>query len=305
MSVTVRRNNLLACSLELPKHYRLDDILKFHGRDAFAIAESVDHHSLRKGLLWNNQAACLTIHFSENTANAELAIDGLVNTDDHCAFKNQIIRMLGLNQPIDDFEELYQRHPQLGLLIDNRPGLRIPVSASFFEALSWAIIGQQISVSAAIAIRRKLIQSADLCHSSGLFCYPNAHRLSEMSENDLRQAGFSQSKAQTLLTVSRMTVSGALALESWTDTPNIEDIHRQLQQIKGIGQWTINYALLRGLGWLDGSLHGDVAVRRGLQILLGSSSKINEMQCQQWLALFSPWRALVAAHLWAFIVRSG
>ncbi len=43
----------------------------------------------------------------------------------------------------------------------------------------------------------------------------------------------------------------------------------------------------------------DAAVRRGLQTLLQSSEPISETQASQWLAQFSPWRALVAAHLWA------
>ncbi len=66
------------------------------------------------------------------------------------------------------------------------------------------------------------------------------------------------------------------------------------------GHWTINYVLLRGFGWLDALLHGDIAVRRGLQKLLASPNKMSEKQVQQWLEQFSPWRALVAVHLWAF-----
>ncbi|MFT6552722.1 MAG: DNA-3-methyladenine glycosylase II [Zhongshania marina] len=69
--------------------------------------------------------------------------------------------------------------------------------------------------------------------------------------------------------------------------------------IRGIGPWTVNYVLLRGFGYLDGSLHGDVAVRRNLQLLLGREVKITAEETQVWLAQFSPWRALVAAHLWA------
>jgi 3-methyladenine DNA glycosylase/8-oxoguanine DNA glycosylase len=50
---------------------------------------------------------------------------------------------------------------------------------------------------------------------------------------------------------------------------------------------------------LDGLLPGDAAVRRGLQALLGSPGKITKDQTRQWLAAFSPWRALIAVHLWS------
>ena len=79
----------------------------------------------------------------------------------------------------------------------------------------------------------------------------------------------------------------------------IDTLRERLLDIRGIGPWTVNYTLLRGFGWLDGSLHGDVAVRHGMQILLDSPDKISEKAAQQWLAEFSPWRALLAAHLWA------
>lgn len=54
---------------------------------------------------------------------------------------------------------------------------------------------------------------------------------------------------------------------------------------------------MRGFAWLDGSLHGDAAVRRYLQVLL-QQEHISPKQTEQWLAQFAPWRALAAAHLW-------
>ena len=63
--------------------------------------------------------------------------------------------------------------------------------------------------------------------------------------------------------------------------------------------------LFSGFGFLDGSLHGDVAVRRNLQALLGREEKIDENETKRWLAQFSPWRALVAAHLWAMNKTDG
>lgn len=54
---------------------------------------------------------------------------------------------------------------------------------------------------------------------------------------------------------------------------------------------------MRGFAWLDGSLHGDAAVRRYLQVLLKQDT-LTAKQTEQWLQQFSPWRALVAAHLW-------
>lgn len=289
----------ISLAIELPPGFRANDILAFHRRDPLLVAERVEADRLEKGFVWQGRAACLTIRFYSGHADAELAIDAATTGNHAAALERMVRRMLGLAQRIDDFERTYRAHPQLGQLIARHPGLRVPLSATPFEALTWAITGQQISVSAAISIRRRLIQAAGLKHSGGLSCHPDAAQIARMSEEDLRGAGFSRSKAVTLIALSQRVQENLLPLDAWSDTLPVAEMREQLLLVPGIGPWTVNYALLRGFGWLDGSLHGDVAVRRGLQLLLNRADKVTEEQAKRWLADFSPWRALIAAHLWA------
>ena len=289
----------LTCLIDLPEFFRATDILAFHKRDTQEIAEQVTEKILRKGMVWAGHPACLTIRFYDRQAEVELAIDGGVAVGDTQVLTATVRRMLGLSQDIEGFERVYRTHPQLRRLIVRQPGLRVPVAATPFEALTWAVTGQQISVSAAVSLRRKLISAANVRHSCGLLCHPAAGRLAELGEDTVRQAGFSTTKARTLLALSQLVTENKLPLDEWTKTVPVEEIRERLLAVPGIGPWTVNYTLLRGFGWLDGSLHGDAAVRRGLQALLGVSEKISEEQAQEWLAGFSPWRALIAAHLWA------
>jgi len=293
------------CLIELPWSFRTRDILAFHGRDPLSLAERVSVDTLQKGLAWQGRAACLTLRFHLRHVEAELAIDGTPVQHEAAALAAMVRRMLGLTQRIDDFEQSYRMHPQLGPLIGRRPGLRVPLSPTPFEALTGAVVGQQINVIAAVALRRRLIQAAGLVHSSGLACYPDARRLVCLSEAELRQAGLSRTKAQTLSALSRLVQEELLPLATWTETLPVEEIRAQLLNVRGVGPWTVNYALLRGYGWLDGSLHGDAAVRRGLQTLLGETEIVTEEYAQRWLAGFSPWRALIAAHLWAMRPSDG
>ena len=299
-----------SCAIPLPASFRAGDILAFHRRDAQEIAERVTASSLHKGLLWADAPACLNIHLAADMATAELDIDDIDAIDDNgiagsaatsseAIFQAMLRRMLGLTQDIEQFASRYHQHPQLGPLIAGHPGLRVPLTATPFEALTWAITGQQISVRAAVSVRRKLIVATGRRHSSGLFCYPEARQIAALSDDDLRQAGFSMSKTRSLRSLAQGVLSGKLPLAAWLTTLPIDEIREQLLAVPGIGPWTVNYALLRGFGNLDGSLHGDVAVRRKLQALLASPEKISEAQARDWLAPFTPWRALVAAHLWA------
>ena len=289
----------LNCRIDLPVGFRYNDVLAFHRRDEQQIAERIDDNDLHKGLVWEGCPACLIVRFDDECAVVELEIDGVSNDGDQNRLERMARRMLGLTQRIEVFEQEYRSHPQVGGLIARNSGLRVPLSPTPFEALIWAITGQQISVSAAVSIRRKLIQAAGLRHSSGLWCVPDSTQIANMADEDLRHAGFSKSKSHTLKVLSKLVSGGSLSVNEWVDAPSEDEIRSQLLAIRGIGPWTVNYTLLRGFGWLDGSLHGDVAVRRNLQVLLGRTEKVGEEEAKQWLAEFSPWRALVAAHLWA------
>ncbi|MCK2126441.1 3-methyladenine DNA glycosylase 2 [Thauera aromatica] len=289
----------LRCEIALPRDFRPADVLAFHRRDPQQLAERVEAGLLHKGIAWEGRPACLTIRFEAQRAELVLAIDGLPTPTLATAVLERLARrMLGLMQPVAEFERTHARHPQLGPLIARNRGLRVPLAPTPFEALSWAITGQQISLGAAVSLRRRLIAAAGLRHSGGLACYPDARSLLRLGEEALRTAGFSRAKGQALRALADAVMQGRLPLERWVEDPPADEIRAELLRLRGIGPWTVDYALLRGFGWVDGSLHGDAAVRRGLQALLGTAERPSADQTRRWLAPFSPWRALVAAHLW-------
>lgn len=288
----------LEFELPLPADYRQADVLNFHRRDAQAVAERVTADGLDKGMLWQGLPACLSVRFIERRATVALHVDGDAAPDGG-AVRALAMRLLGLTQPVAAFEAAFAGHHQLGRLLAGNPGLRVPQSASPFEALTWAISGQQISLAVAITLRRRLIQLAGRQHSSGLLCYPDAQALASLDADTLGLSGFSRAKAQTLLLLAREVVEGHLPLDAWLAEEPDEAIAERLLALKGIGPWTVDYALLRGFARLDGSLHGDAAVRRQLQRLLGREEKLSQAFVRDWLLPYSPWRALVAAHLWA------
>jgi DNA-3-methyladenine glycosylase II len=93
-----------------------------------------------------------------------------------------------------------------------------------------------------------------------------------------------------------MVEDGSLALDRTRDRL---DISRELLAIKGIGPWTVNYVLLRGFGYPDCSLHGDVAVRAALHQLSASAERPNMQEAEHLLERYAPHRTMAAAYLWA------
>ena len=290
---------VLTHNLALPGHYQRAELLAFHQRDAQQFAEQVNETTLAKGMLWDNTPARLRIDFQHDQAQAQLQIDSLqtVTSEQLQDWRLWLEYFLGLQQPITEFLQAHQTHPELGPLLSRQAGLRVAQTSSPFEAVSWAIIGQQISVAAALNIRRRFIELAGAQHSSGIWCYPNAQRVAQLSIEQLRSAGLSQNKARAIAQMSQQLASGQMRWPQQLTDDNLGQLRTALLAIPGIGPWTVNYTLMRGFAWLDGSLHGDAAVRRYLQELL-QAEQLTAQQTEQWLAQFSPWRALVAAHLW-------
>lgn len=199
-------------------------------------------------------------------------------------------RILGLGLDPTEFESSFETDPFLGPLIRQRPGLRIAQTATAYEAITWAIMGQQVNLKFALELRRSFIQLANV-RLGDLFCYPDASAAARIDWNELPRRKFSRAKAETLERVTRMV------LEQHLDLSQPE----RLLAVKGIGPWTVNYTMLRGFARPDCSLHGDAAVKKALQQVFGRS--LSGAEAEELLARYAPHRSLTAAHCWASLEK--
>jgi DNA-3-methyladenine glycosylase II len=285
-------------AIALPPGYRLQDVLAFHSRDSESVAERVGPQRLRKGVLLDGVAVELDIAFGPAVADCSVRADAALSANAAAQVGHALHNILGLRIDPQPFADFVHADALLAPLVAARPGLRIVQSASAFEALTWAIIGQQINLPFAIALRRTFILQAGRRHSGDLWCYPEAADVARLDVAQLTERKFSRAKAETLLRLARLVDDGALDL-ALAPGGDVGPVSAALLAVKGIGPWTVNYALLRGYGYADCSLHGDVAIRAALQALLGEQTKPDMARTEQWLAQYRPHRTMLAAHLWA------
>jgi DNA-3-methyladenine glycosylase II len=284
----------LFISIPLPPGYRSTDVLAFHGRDQEQLAEQVAPGRLRKGILIDGATLLLDVELRADAALCR--VDGTIAPRAQAQVDDALANILALRIDPAPFLAAVRGDPLLGPVAQRQQGLRIVQSATIFEALTWAIIGQQINLSFAIALRRTFIAQAGRAHDSGLWCYPEAADVARLSMEALTSRKFSRAKAETLLRVARLVDSGELDLTRSADPAAAS---AALLAVKGIGPWTVNYTLLRGYGYADCSLHGDVAIRAALQLLLGEDVKPDMARTEALLARYAPHRTMAAAHLWA------
>jgi DNA-3-methyladenine glycosylase II len=113
---------------------------------------------------------------------------------------------------------------------------------------------------------------------------------------DLRGLGFSASKAQSLIGLAGVVSSGGLDLDG-LDVMSREDAIKNLQRLHGIGRWSAEYVLLRGLGRLEVFPGDDVGARNKLQRFLGLPAPPSYAEILAILAPWYPYAGMVYFHL--------
>lgn len=276
--------------LDFPEGYRAREVLAFWSRDPIGVGEKVGPHSLDKVVLIDGSPAMLEIRFAPGCAICR------TEASDVPAASHLIARMLGLHSDSDEFERQFSGDPLLGATIRSQRGLRIPLTPDPWEALAWAIMGQQISLRMAVMLRRSLITAVGELHPSGLRAHPSAQAVAALEVAALRELKFSSSKAEYLIAAARAVVGGQLPLERMHEIP-IAEAAKLAAAVRGIGPWTMQYFFLRGLGLPDCLPAGDAGLAQGLEKLCGTRPR--EAAIRDMMARFSPWRSLATCHIWA------
>ena len=304
---------LLEVSIALPLRYRFDEFVHFHDRDERQLAERVDAdaRSLHKAILWKRSPALLELHWKAGQVQARLhAVHPEPAESDRDVFQAMVKRMLGLVYAPGALELAHGDHPELGSLLSRQAGLHVPGSPTPFEALTWAITGQQITVAVAVSLRRRLISLAgeplaQVGAMPGLHAYPDAQRVAALDINALRGAGFSQAKAQTLLAVAQAVAEDRLPLDEWAGRSaagswSEEDVaaaSAQLLAVKGIGPWTAMYVRMRAIRDLDAFPAADLGVLVALAD--PSGRRPTEAEARRRAKPWRPYRGVATMHLWS------
>jgi AraC family transcriptional regulator of adaptative response / DNA-3-methyladenine glycosylase II len=182
--------------------------------------------------------------------------------------------------------------PLLAPLVAAAPGRRAPGHVDAAELAVRAVLGQQVSLTAA---RRLAGHLAALCGEplrepvgevTTVFPTPAA-----IADADLDRIGMPGSRRATLRALARRLADGTIALGPGADADEVE---RRLLEIRGIGPWTAAYVRMRGLGDRDVALTTDLGVRRALD-RLGAGSIDPAALARRW----SPWGSYAVQHLWA------
>lgn len=256
-----------------------------------------------------NKAALASVRSSGDADNPELAValTGEDLTDDDAErAAQQISWLLGCDQDLRPFYDAVGDDPVLADVVGQFYGYHNTRTASVFEALVQAVMGQQIATAVARIVRNLLIEHYGVRATVAgreWYAFPRADTLAKTEVADLRQLKLSVRKSEYIQGIARAALESPDGFEGMHDLPDEEVVNRMVA-LRGVGQWTAQWVLVRALARPDGFPIGDLALRRTVAGLYFDGAEINDEQLLEFSQRWSPWRSYATAYLFAAL-RAG
>jgi DNA-3-methyladenine glycosylase II len=229
----------------------------------------------------------------------EVTLKGCKSNDYTTAL--QIIEQtLGVKRNLTAFYNQISKDEKLGSLFNSLTGLKPPRFPSLFEAIVNGICCQQLSLTVGIILLSRLSQKyGQGIENEAQKSFPEPDRLAKSNIQELRQLGLSSQKARAIIALSEQFLSNPVGFEDLEKLDNQAVVERLMRYL-GVGRWTAEYVLLRGLGRLDSFPGDDKGAGKSLKERLGITRSLSYHEIKSIVSRWHPFEGFVYFH---FVVQ--
>ncbi len=289
--------------LRLPYRPPLDfaALLRFLAARAVPGVEECTEDTYRRVLSLPHQLAVVALRLPRRTSGAKATASSYIECEiwlqdlrDLTAAVQRCRRLLDLDADPGAVAEALGRDRHLGPLVRANPGRRLPGHVDEHELAVRAVLGQQVSIGAARLLAAKLAAryGEPLARPDGSLthAFPTAAALNAGAPLEI---GMPKARQRALGALVAALADGSLQLDGGADRDRVS---AQLQELPGIGPWTVAYIRMRSLADPDAFLETDLGLRQAMA-RLGLPTDVHAVTAlaERW----RPWRAYALQHLWA------
>jgi DNA-3-methyladenine glycosylase II len=188
------------------------------------------------------------------------------------------------------YDHIRAKDPVLGKVLERYGVFKFEAEGDLFEALVESILSQQLAGAAASSIIRKVRA-----------LYPDgkleAEAVYRTSPRKLRSAGVSPQKLSYLKDLSKRVSKGTIELERLR-TMEDDEIIRILDEVRGIGPWTVQMLLIFTLGRPNVFPVDDLGVRKGVQGVYSLREIPKRTEMESLAENWRPYRTVASLYLW-------
>lgn len=208
-------------------------------------------------------------------------------------------RLLGTKVDLSNFYRLAETDERLAQLARRFRGVKPVRYPSMFECLTNAITCQLVSLNVGLRVVSRLVEHyGERLDGLELFppAFPTANAIAGADAEELRAIGFSWQKARALVELAQSIENGTIDLEALTTLSDDHTIDR-LTAIRGVGRWTAEYALLRGLGRIHVFPGDDAGARNTLARWLATDEPLDYNSVRDNLTRWRDYAGLIYFHM--------
>lgn len=277
---------------------------RYVAASASHVLEQVDADlTYRRALVLGGRPVLVSVSSVGSVAHPQLKLSVSGDTVDTATMREArrfVTRVFTLDADSAPFVRLLDAQPQLRPLRATFGALRPVLLAGDYESLIWAILGQQVTTVFAAQLKRALIDrvgDALVLGGERHPLLPTPRAVATLTVEQLRELRFSRQKAGYVLGLSQAVTAGELDLFALGRLP-AEAAIAALTAHRGVGRWTAECVLMRGLGRADVIPAADVGLRRWAGRALGLAGLASETQVRDLAARVPGYEAWLAFAAW-------
>ncbi|MCF2447437.1 DNA repair protein [Dyadobacter sp. CY345] len=280
--------------------FNFNESLWFLNRNFDDCLHTVFENRVRKALLINNKPILIEIVQKDDFLQIKI-LRGDYQEEDKSELLAYVKEWLDIDRDISPFYELLREDERLSYMEQSFEGLRLVGIPDLFEALCWGIIGQQINLTFAYRLKRRLVEKFGTrteFENEVYHIFPSVEGLSAVDPEDLKGMQFSSKKAEYIVGLAEIFKNGKLSKGLLKNLPDLASRQKTLISIRGIGIWTANYALMKSLKEQTSIPYGDTGLMQALfnhQII---DHKKDTVPVMKFFEHYAGWESYLVFYLW-------
>ena len=286
-----------------PPDFNFAECLAILGRSNQELLHTILDERISKLLAVEDESILFDVSYSEGA----LQIDFPHHTPSEQGqqeVRRYVADWFDLDTDLQPFYAMAASDPVLQEVVQQHAGLRVMGLPDLFEALSWAVIGQQINLTFAYTLKRRLIEnfgSSLTVDDVDYWAFPSAETIASLQVEQLRALQFSGRKAEYLIQIAQELASGRLVKDELIGQTE-QQVEQQLVAIRGVGPWSAHYVMMKCLRFHSAFPITDVGLHNALKQQLGMDRKPTIAEIEDLAKPWTGWQAYATFYLWRVLL---
>lgn len=285
--------------VKVPQDYSFELNYEFLTRSTKEILHSIEGRSIYKAIKISEEP--IPVRISPFRRTFEITYPHKAPASEiRQAIVEYVKQWFDLENDLTPFYTLARADKLLQSAVEQFYGYRIVGMPDLFESLCWAVIGQQINLAFAYTLKQRFVENfGGKVEVDGrkFFLFPDPEVVSNLTDDDLLPLQFSRQKSKYVVLIAQAFRSNVISKEYIGSLPFME-ARQKLMSIKGVGNWTANYALMKTFRYREAFPLEDAGLHNAIKRLKNMKEKPTVEQVRRIFKKYKGWEAYATLYLW-------